>query len=121
MSTFMSQTNGEVLVVYFSETRILDDGKIQQLGEELVKFVDKTEHAKLLVNFQNVRFMCSAMLGKLMVLNKKCKAANVSLKLCNISKDIMEVFRLTNLNKILEIHADEADALAAFSKRGWFL
>ena len=120
MSALMTQSNGEVKVVYFTEARLLDDTLVNKIGKELLAIVDRTEHGKLLLNFQDVRFMASAMLGKLVQLNKKCKADGVALRLCNISPDIMKVFTLMKLNKILDIHADEAQALKAFEKKGWF-
>ena len=61
-----------------------------------------------------VQYMSSAMLGKLVQLHKRCKADKIKLKLCNISKNVMEVFEITKLNKLFEIKPDEAAALAAF-------
>ena len=116
MSNLMSQTNGKVLVVYFTESRILNQTTIQQIGTELEKMADRAEWGKLLLNFSDVRFMSSAMLGKLIKLNKKCKQENTHLKLCNISKEIMEVFKLMRLNKIMDIYQDENKALIDFEK-----
>ena len=73
-SSIWSQTNGEVLVVYFADAKILDDARIQQIGKDLTEMVTKAEHQKMLLNFQNVGFMSSAMIGKLILLSKKCKA-----------------------------------------------
>jgi hypothetical protein len=39
----MSQTNGKVLVVYFTESRILNQTTIQQIGAELEKMTDRAE------------------------------------------------------------------------------
>ena len=117
----MAQFNDDVLVVYFTEARILDEATIAKIGEDLEAMVIKaSENGKLLLNFQEVRFMSSAMLGKIVKLNKKCKAEETKLKLCNISKDIMEVFTLMRLNKILDIYADESKAISAFNKKGFF-
>ena len=116
MSSLMSQKNGDVLVVYFTETRILDEATIQQIGNDLEKMADRAEFGKLLLNFSDVRFMSSAMLGKLIKLNKKCKAEKTHLKLCDISKEIMEVFKLMRLHKLLDIYADETRAMIAFEK-----
>ena len=120
MSLLMSQSNGDVAVVYFTQARILDQPVIEQLGEELLALATKHQGCKLLLNFQDVRFMGSAAIGKLMLLKKQCKAEDVKLKLCNVSKDLMEAFKLMRLDKILDIYADESRALAAFAKRGWF-
>ena len=64
--------------------------------------------------------MSSAMIGKVILLNKKCKGAKVNLKLCEISDNVMEVFKLMRLNKILDIQKSEEKALAAFDKKGFF-
>ena len=40
---------------------------------------------KLLLDFTGVSFMSSAMIGKLVLLHKKCKSAEILMKVCNIS------------------------------------
>ena len=115
MTSLVTQTYGDVFAVRIREGKILDEAKIQELGRELIAVVDKVE-SKLLLNFEDVKFMSSGMLGKLILLNKKCKTDNVALKMCNISPDIMEVFRLMRLNKVLDIYADETKAMRAFEK-----
>lgn len=65
--------------------------------------------------------MSSAMLGKLVQLIKKCKEDKIDLKLCSINDSVMEVFTLTRLNKILDIHANEEGALKAFGSKGFFI
>src|SRR5947207_1038726 len=77
-------------------------------------------NSKMVLNFQGVAFMSSAMIGKVILLNKKCKTDNVNLKLSNISPNVMEVFKIMRLNKVLSIYDDEAKAIAAFDKKGWF-
>lgn len=120
MADLMSQKNGDVLIVYFTDARMVDQSKIEGVGKELMEFAGKCEGGKLLLNFEGVRFMGSAMLGKLVALNKKCSADNCALKLCSISADIMEVFKLTRLDKVLKIYSDEPKALSAFERKGWF-
>lgn len=122
MSSIRSEENGEVLVVYFNDAKILDEAKIQQIGKELIEKADSSASGtkKMLVNFQNVSFMSSAMIGKIILLNKKAKSADLKLKLCNISDTVMEVFKLMRLNKILDIQKDEEKAIASFDKKGWF-
>ena len=60
------------------------------------------------------------MLGKLITLNKHCKDAAVHLKLCSIDPQIMQVFKMTKLDKVFQIFDDEDRALAAFEKKGFF-
>jgi anti-sigma B factor antagonist len=116
----MSQTNGEVLVLYFTEGKILDEAVIAQVGTELDSAVARAEHGQLLLNFKDVKFMSSSVLGKLVSLYKKCKANKITLKFCEIKPEIMEIFKITNLHRIFDIQTDEASALASFGKKKWF-
>jgi anti-sigma B factor antagonist len=120
VSNLRTSENGDVLVVYFNDNKILDESKIQQIHNELNEKLNEIPAGKLLVNFDKVTFMSSAMIGKIILLNKKCKASDIKFKLCSISDNVMEVFKLMRLNKVLDIQKDEATAIASFDKKGWF-
>ena len=104
----------DVTVVRFLDRKILDEANIQELGQELFELVETERRAKILLNFNNVEFLSSAALGKLITLDRKQKAQQGELKLSNIRPEIYEVFAITKLNKLFEILDDESDALAAF-------
>ena len=104
---------GDVSVVQFRDRKILDESNIQEMGQELFELVDQNR-SKVLLNFMNVEFLSSAALGKLITLDKKIKTATGQLKLSNIRPEIYEVFAITRLNKLFDIHEDESDALATF-------
>ena len=120
MAAITSQTQGEVLVVGFTDSKILDSQRIEQVGKELTDVVPQAIHKKLLLNFRGVSFMSSAMITKLVLLNKQCKAQGVALKFCEVSPNVLEVFKITKLNKIFDIQSDEEKAVASFDKKGWF-
>ena len=120
MAAITTQQNGEVLVVGLTDTKILDTQRIEQIGKELQEAVPQAIHKKLLLNFRGVSFMSSAMITKLVMLNKVCKAQGVSLKFCEVSPNVAEVFKITKLTKIFDIQTDEATAVASFDKKGWF-
>lgn len=113
-------TEGDVLVIRFTEGRILDETRIRTLGDEMIALLDRTDHENVLINFRKVDFMSSAMLGTLVKFHKKCKEYKANLKLCDISSDILEVFKITRLNKLFDIAKDEQTAITAFKKKGWF-
>jgi anti-sigma B factor antagonist len=105
---------GEVTVVRFVDRKILDELNIQELGQELFQLVEEDNKTRLLLNFQQVEFLSSAALGKLITLDKKVKAHGGKMKFSNIRPEIYEVFAITKLNKLFDIKDDESDALAAF-------
>ena len=121
MTSLRTQETEGVIVVYFNEAKILDEEKIQKIGSEMIAAADSTADSKrLLLNFSGVGFMSSAMIGKLVLLNKKCKTDGIALKLSDISGNVSEVFKIMKLNKIFDIYKTEEKALASFDKKGWF-
>jgi len=120
MAALNTQKVEDVLVVYFTDSSILDESTMQSLGRDLMACVERCEDQKLLLNFESVKYMSSAMLGKLVALNKKCKEGEVTLKMCNIDKDIMLVFQMTKLHKVFDIQPNEEKAMKSFVKKGLF-
>ncbi len=105
---------GDVTVVRFRDRKLIEDIRIQELGQELFALAASAACEKLLLNFSYVEFLSSSALGKLITLDKKIKAAGGALKLSNIRPEIYEVFTITKLDRLFDIRDDEADALAAF-------
>jgi anti-anti-sigma factor len=115
-----SFTKDGILTIVFDDARILDESRLEQLSNDLLELLNKTTEERVILDFRNVKFMSSAMLGKLVQLHKKSQEFKVKLKLCAIDPDIRQVFKITRLDKVFDIETDEAAARAAFSKRGWF-
>jgi anti-sigma B factor antagonist len=108
------EDSGDVSVVHFVDKKILDEQNIQMIGDDLFRLVDELGRRKILLNFGNVEFLSSAALGKLITMNRKVQAVRGKLVLCNISKEIREVFEITKLDKLFTILPDEQAALQAF-------
>ena len=120
MAAITTQNHEEILVIGFTDSKILDSQRIEQVGKELQDAVPQAIHKKLLLNFRGVSFMSSAMITKLVMLNKNCKKQGVALKFCEVSPNVMEVFKITKLNKLFDIQEGEEKAMASFDKKGWF-
>lgn len=105
---------GDVTVVKFVDRKILDETGIQELGSELFSLVELDNRRSILLNFDNVDFLSSAALGKLITLDRKVKSAQGRLKMSNIRPEILEVFQITKLNKVFDIRGEEAEAISAF-------
>lgn len=104
--------SGEVTVVTFVDSKIIDEAEIQEFGQELYDLVERDQHKKIILNFANVEFLSSAALGKLIGFDKRVKQQNAKLVLSNIRPEIYEVFAITKLTKLFVIKDTEADALA---------
>jgi anti-sigma B factor antagonist len=105
------QKQNDVAVITFVTSRILDQSNVQQLGEEFEALVDDYQLGKIVLNFQNVSYMSSAVMGKLVGLLKKVKAAAGRLVLCNIEEGIYEIFEIMRFDKMFDIRATEDEAV----------
>jgi anti-sigma B factor antagonist len=114
MARLTIEDASDIAVVNFADKKILDSQNIQIIGDELNRLVDELGRRKVLLNFSNVEFMSSAMLGKLVTLNTKLQAVKGKLVLCKIAARIMEVFKMTKLDTKLTITADEQAGLQSF-------
>ncbi|MEM9352862.1 MAG: STAS domain-containing protein [Planctomycetota bacterium] len=119
MAIHTSSQDG-VLTIRLLDERLIDQAQIQRLVDDVTAALGKSEEENIVLDFSQVQFMASAMLGKLVQLNKKSKEWKAKLKLCSISPDIYEVFKITKLHKVFDIEKDEEAARKAFQKRGLF-
>ena len=100
--------------IEFVDRNILDEANIQQIGDEIGRLIDAQESPKVLISFDNVDHLSSAALGTLITINNKVKGKNGQLRLAEIDKQIYEVFVITKLNKLFQIHETAAQALGSF-------
>lgn len=97
-----------VVIANFVSANMLDEDLIQQTGFELMQLISMAaEHKKLLISFQGVLFMSSAMIGKLVLLNKKAKSCGIDLKFSDLSPNVLEVFTIARLDRTFRILRDE--------------
>ena len=107
--------SGDVQMVVFKDKKILDDTTLDEIRKEITALIGKAAGPDMLLDFGNVEFMSSAMLGLLGQLHRKITAGQGRLKMCNIRPEIFQVFKLTNLDKLFSIHKDAPTALATFT------
>lgn len=103
-------------IVTFTDEKILEEMDIQALQESIMSVVDQTERINLILDFGNVRFLSSAVLGLLIRISKRIYEHDGQLRLCNINPKIFEIFKITRLNKIFDIYKDVKSATEKLSK-----
>jgi anti-sigma B factor antagonist/stage II sporulation protein AA (anti-sigma F factor antagonist) len=107
------QPKDNVLIVKFTSQKILSDTGIADIGRELLELPDQADR-NILLDFDGVDLMSSAMFGKLIALDKKCQQKQIEMRICNVCADMMEVVQIAHLDRYLKIHASQAEALKAF-------
>ncbi|MHC4573936.1 MAG: STAS domain-containing protein [Planctomycetota bacterium] len=98
-------------VVTFAEEKILEEEDIRALQESLMSVIEQGGRTNLVLDFGNVRFLSSAVLGLLIRISKKIYEREGALRLCNISPKIQEIFKITRLTKIFDIYPDMESAV----------
>ncbi len=90
---------------------ILEEKDIQALQKSIIPVIEQAERINLILDFCNVRFLSSAVLGLLIRISKKIYERDGQLRLCNINPKIHKVFKITRLTKIFDIYKDTEDAV----------
>ncbi len=104
----------DVNVVEFTESKILDEMNITEIGNALAALIESKDRPKVMLDFSNVDHLSSAALGMLINVNNKIKQQNGQMRLSNIKPQIMEVFVITKLNRLFRISPTRAEALGSF-------
>ena len=66
--------------IEFVDRNILDEGNIQQIGEEITTLIESEDSPRLLINFANVDHLSSAALGTLITIHNRVKAKRFCVK-----------------------------------------
>lgn len=114
---FYTQVAADVTVVFLQDARILDETTVKVIAEELMRLVDNTYKIKLMIDFSNVEYLSSAVLGKLVAIHKKVAEGKGIMKLACIKPAIKEVFKITKLDKVFEIHDTHQACMDAFKQK----
>jgi len=101
---------GAVVVTILGE-RLLEDADIRSVQESMMGILQQAPRSKLVIDFKNIRFLSSAVLGLLIRVSKKVSEQGGGLRLCGINPKILEIFRITRLDKIFDIRPDVKSAV----------
>jgi anti-anti-sigma factor len=84
--------------------RVQDEAAIRQVLDEFEKGRWTND---VVLDCDGVEFFSSSAIGLFIRLKKLSKQKRIRVKLCNVKPTIMEVFKLMNLQEILETYAEE--------------
>jgi anti-sigma B factor antagonist len=103
-----------VTVVSFRDQRIVNEDVIREIGEEFRGLVAERGRRSLVVNFDQVEAMSSAILPVLLYLRKRVETTEGRLRLCCVHPELKEVFDLHRPRKsppLFQLYDDEQSAL----------
>jgi anti-sigma B factor antagonist len=94
------------VVITFTSEKILEEREIVALEHSILPIIEQAGVPNIVLNFENVKFLSSAVLGLLIRISKKIYQRNGQLKLCCINPKIFEIFRITRLDRVFDICED---------------
>ena len=108
---------GKATVVSFTDERILEENDINELQESIMSVIESASgKISLILDFGNVQFLSSAVLGLLIRVSKRIYEQEGRLRLCNINPKIYEIFKITRLTKTFDIYTNVESAAEDLSQ-----
>lgn len=104
-----------IVRVGFLDRNILEEASIQTIASEVGQLIEEADHPKILISFKNVEHLSSAALGVLITINNKVKEKEGQLRLSSIDPHVYEIFLITKLNILFQIHDTDEQAAESFS------
>lgn len=104
------QVRGRITLGTVKSSSVLSARNVARFGAEVVAHVSGHAGLNLLLNFENVDYLSSAVLTELLKIRGAVEQAKGNLRLCAVSPVIHKAFEITNLDKMFVIHGDGAEA-----------
>lgn len=86
----------------------------EPVKEQLNNIFNKP-NTKLVLNLEGINFIDSSGFGVFLSVMKTANINYGQFKICNINKDVMELFKLLQLHNVFEIYSNLNDCLKSFN------
>lgn len=107
-----SRQIGNVSVVDVKGRITIGEGNIKL--REIVEGLLEKGHKQILLNLRDVAYIDSSGLGELVKTHSTLQRQGGQLKLANPNQKVMDLLKATTLNKVFDVHKDEASAVHSF-------
>lgn len=102
---------GDVLIIRFFGR--LDVLTTPDLEKQVFNFIDRGQH-RLLLDFSSVDYISSAGMRMLLSMTKKLKNVSGQMVLFAPANNVMDVFRMSGFDHVLQISSNETEGLSRF-------
>ncbi len=109
-----SEHKNGVLVYSFDNSDKFNAPVAESVKSEIASKFLKPD-AKVVFNLKGINYIDSSGFGTLLTLLKRAKTNYGCFRICNVSDQVMELFRLLQLHNIFEIFGTEEECINSFS------
>lgn len=109
---FTIQQIEKATVVEFRTASLMDPMELQSIADSLYKLIDEQDKRKIVLDFEKVQYLSSQAIGIVLTMNKKLLGLSGSkLVLAGVGPKLMELLRITRLDKVLTIKPTQDEAV----------
>ena len=91
------QEQGDIVIVTFTVTNLTEEENIEQMGQELFALIEQYFCRKVILSLQNVEFVASSALGKMITMHRKLHRNDGRLVICDVGQTVEAVLRTSKL------------------------
>ena len=108
-----AERHGETLIAK-TDGRV-DGTNAREFQTTLEESLNDSESGVIL-DMEKLAYISSAGLRVILLMAKSLQGKNTKFAICSLSSSIQEVFHISGFDKIITVHASQAEALAAFNR-----
>jgi anti-anti-sigma factor len=103
---------GDITVIDFQTASLMNPAELERLSTALYRLADEEKRHRLLLDFTKVKYLSSQAIGIIITLNKKAtQHPGGGLTLCGVAPPLMNLLKITRLDRVLRVTATQAEAL----------
>lgn len=107
------RTDNGVFVISFKQASIGGIGEVEKIAETLRGLIPDQNACNMVIDFSNVSFFSSQMLGLLVDIWRRTKDKGGKLLISGINPQLTRVFRITHLDKLFDFYENPEVAVSA--------
>jgi anti-sigma B factor antagonist len=99
-------------IVEFRTASLMDPLVLERIGDAIYHLIDMEDKRRIILDFEQVEYLSSQAIGIVLTMNKKLsKLPHATLILCGVGPRLMELIKITRLDKVLKIKESQKEAL----------
>jgi anti-sigma B factor antagonist len=113
---FLLTNIDKATVVEFQTPSLMEPAQLKLIETQLTALVDEQDRRLIILDFSRVEYISSQAIGIVIILRRKLAALPHSkFMLCGISAKLMELLKITRLDRILTIKPSQKEAINAMA------
>jgi anti-sigma B factor antagonist len=110
---FQRQQIADYTVIEFVTPSLMDPIVLENTAQALYRIIDEEDKRKIVMDFEKVQYLSSQAIGIVLAMHKKLNSLkNSKLILCSVGPKLMELIKLTRLDRLLTIKPTQKEAVA---------